>query len=64
MKDIDEIIGIIDGMSARTPMRMDELTQVRLVKAQIQAMGVIADALERMAEQLTQIEKRIGSECF
>ena len=64
MKDIDEIIGIIDGMSARTPMRMDELTQVRLVKAQIQAMGVIADALERIADTLAQTEKRIGNECF
>ena len=55
--EISEIINNLEGMSVNNDT---ELTQVRLVKAQIQAMGVIEIQLYRIANALSSIVENGG----
>ena len=50
--EIQEIVDNLEGMSVSNDA---ELVQVRLVKAQIQAMGVLEVQLERIADSLNNL---------
>jgi acetolactate synthase regulatory subunit len=52
--EIQEIINNLEGMSVNNDA---EITQVRLIKAQVQAIGILVNQLENIADELREIKE-------